>query len=135
MSRDLIGNQSRRARDEVGISRRPCWLVLAHLWARRTSSTQPLGVNDRTPGHATHLPKEVGHHHVWKGLGPPGDLGRAKPDVIRTGARGAGSAKPPCLEGQTGMLGSQYLGVKTAPSWELGYLLPKGPGPSPEGRA
>ena len=83
----------------------PAGLRLAHLWAQRTSRTQPLGVNDRMPGHTTHLPKEVGHHHVWKGLGPPGDLGRAKTDMIRTGACGAGSAKPPCLEGQTGNAG------------------------------
>lgn len=37
------------------------------------------------PGHATHLPKEVGHQHVWEGLGPPGDLRGTKPLRLESG--------------------------------------------------
>lgn len=60
-----------------------------------------------------------------EGLGSIRRSGPARTGVMRTGVCGGGSAKPSVLR-------PPHLGLKTAPSWALGYLfqLPEGPGPS-----
>lgn len=74
-------------------------------------STQLLRVNDRMPGHATHLSKEVGQDHVWKGLGPSGNLGRTKTGGIR---------KQACAVVRRGQPNPTALGVP----WHSGLSKP-----------
>lgn len=57
------------------------WWHWRYVWsvsAPHTGSARSLRGDTQVPGRATHLPKEVGHHHVGKGLGPSRDLGGQK---------------------------------------------------------
>lgn len=72
------------------------------------------------PGRATHLPKEVGHHHVWKGLGPSRDLGGWKQWDQEEGIHSSETRLAKPLDPRD----AQHAGLRMPHQGELGYLSP-----------
>lgn len=87
--------------------------------------------------HVTHLPEEVGHHHVWEGLGPSGDLGRAKAGVTRKPAFAVarlGQQSLPARGGRLEVLGSPALRAEDGPLVGIWFQSQLWTGPGGAGR-